>query len=170
MDCRNPFEGDAENHVTVTLYDPDRKGPQMDIDISSLITFADPYTYVISGTCGGLIGGARELKWKYFDPDDAPDHDMWLWSVDRTYPNEKLQWIEETWTLDAAKTKGAVGYTLESLESGPERFYSNVFDVIRNGAEQLIKPEQTRKQIAVMEECHRQNPLPVRPQSLKPRL
>ena len=39
-----------------------------------------------------------------------------------------------------------------------------------NGAELLIKPEQSRKQIAVIEECHRQNPLPTRPQSLKPRL
>jgi len=86
---------------------------------------------------------------------------MWLWSVDRAYNREKPDWIEETWTLEDAP---------ESPRTGPERFYDNVFDVLQNGAEQLIKPEQSRKQIAMMEECHRQNPLPTRPQSLKPRL
>jgi len=53
------------------------------------------------------------------------------------------------------------------MPSGPERFYNNVYDVLANGAERLIKPEQTRKQIAVMEEAHRQNPLPKKPQSLE---
>lgn len=166
MDCRNPFEGDAENHITMTLWDPERKAPQIDIDISSLYTYSDPFTYNISGTNGGLIGGARELKWKYFDPDTAPKHDMWLWSIDRKYPREELKYTEESWTLDEVRTEGAVGYTLESMPSGPERFYNNVYDVLINGAERLIKPEQTRKQIAVMEEAHRQNPLPKKPQSL----
>lgn len=166
MDCRNPFEGDAENHVTVTLWDPDRIAPQIDIDISSLFTFGEPYTYNISGTCGGLIGGARELKWKYFDPDEAAKHDMWLWSVDRQYNREELDYTEESWTLDGAQTEGSVGYTLESMQSGPERIYNNIYDVLTNGAELLIKPEQTRKQIAVLEEAHRQNPLPRKPQSI----
>jgi scyllo-inositol 2-dehydrogenase (NADP+) len=161
MACENPFEGDAENHVTLTLYDPERVAPQIDIDISSLITFPNPDTYAVSGTCGGLVGGAHRLTWRYFDPDLAPKHDMWLWSVDRAYNREGLDWIEETWTPKDAP---------ESPRSGPERFYDNVFDVLQNGAEQLIKPEQSRKQIAVIEECHRQNPLPTRPQSLKPRL
>ena len=31
-------------------------------------------------------------------------------------------------------------------------------------------PWQSRKQVMVMEECHRQNPLPKRPQSLQPQL
>jgi hypothetical protein len=161
MACENPFEGDAENHVTVTLYDPERIAPQIDIDISSLITFPNRDTYAVSGTCGGLVGGARRLTWRYFDPDLAPKHDMWLWSVDRAYNREELDWIEETWTLEDAP---------ESPRTGPERFYDNVFDVLQNGAVQLIQPEQSRKQIAVIEECHRQNPLPTRPQSLKPRL
>ena len=109
----------------------------------------------------GLVVGARKLTWRYFDPDVAPKHDMWLWSVDRAYNREDLDWIEEIWTPTDAPV---------SLRNGPERFYDNVFDVLQNGAERLIKPAQSRKQIAVMEECHRQNPLPTRPQSLKPRL
>ena len=31
------FEGDAENHCTVCMYDPERKAPQIDIDISSFM-------------------------------------------------------------------------------------------------------------------------------------
>lgn len=170
MDCRNPFEGDAENHVTLTLWDPDRRRPQIDIDISSLVTYGEPYTYNISGTCGGLIGGARELKWKYFDPGAAPQHPMWLWSVDRQYNREDLDYTEESWSLDDAQTGGSVGYTLESMQSGPQRIYRNIHDVLSTGAELLIKPEQVRQQIAIIEEAHRQNPLPRRPQSLGFRL
>lgn len=166
MDCRNPFEGDAENHITMTLWDPERQGPQIDIDISSMRAYPEDYTYNISGEYGAIVGGARKLTWKYFDPSKAPKHDMWLWSEDRQYPREELDWTEEEWTLDQAQTSGAVGYTLESLKSGPERIYANVADAIGEGAELLITPEQIRKQVAVMEECHRQNPLPRKPQSL----
>jgi scyllo-inositol 2-dehydrogenase (NADP+) len=125
------------------------------------MAFPNPDAYSDSGTCGGLVGGTRKLTWRYFDPDAAPKHDMWLWSVDRRYNREELDWIEETWTSEEAP---------ESPRSGPEGFYDNVFDVLQNGAEPLITPEQSRKQIAVIEECHRQNPLPTRPQSLEPRL
>ena len=170
MDCRNPFEGDAENHVTLTLWDPDRQAPQIDIDISSLVTYGAPYTYNISGTCGGLMGGARELKWKYFDPAAAPDHDMWLWSVDRKYNSEELAYTEESWRLDEAQTAGSVGYTLESMRSGPARLYDNIYEVLTSGGEAIVKLEQTRTQIAVLEEAHRQNPLPQKPQSIGFRL
>lgn len=43
-------------------------------------------------------------------------------------------------------------------------------DVLTNGADRLIQPWQSRKQVMVMEECHRQNPLPKRPQSIQPSL
>lgn len=166
MDCRNPFEGDAENHITMTLWDPDRQAPQIDIDISSVETYSDPYTYNISGEYGGIRGGARHLTWKYYDPAAAPAQEMWLWSEDRQYPREELDWVEQEWRLDQAKTSGAVGYTLESLKSGPERIYTNVAAAIHDGADLLITPQQVRTQVAVIEECHRQNPLPSKPQSL----
>ena len=56
------------------------------------------------------------------------------------------------------------------MKSGPARIYENIFEVLTNGAEKLIKPEQSRKQVAVMEECHRQNSLPPRDQSIPFRL
>jgi predicted dehydrogenase len=161
MACENPFEGDAENHVTLTLYDPERVAPQIDIDISSLMAYPCPNTYSISGTYGGLTGGARGLTWRTYDPDTAPQHDMWLWSVDRRYCREELDWVEESWSPEEGP---------EGFRSASKLFYDNVFDVLENGAERIVTPEQVRKQIAVMEECHRQNPLPTKPQSLTARL
>ena len=158
-------DGDAENHCTVCMYDPERKAPQIDIDISSFMPgpraggVGD--TYVVSGTLGNLRASARTVTWRYFDPESAPDHDMWLWSggedhpEERVYPREDLEWIEEQWDVDQEKLKNAVGYTLESLQEGQERLYNNIHDVLTNGAERLIQPWQSRKQVAVMEECHR---------------
>ena len=101
---------------------------------------------------------------------------MWLWSggldapENRVYPSETLEFTEDSWDVDSAKLKGAVGYTLESLQDGQVRFYNNVFEVLTKGAERLIQPWQSRKQVVVMEECHRQNPLPKKPQSIAPQL
>ena len=40
--------------------------------------------------------------------------------------------------------------------------YNDLYEVLVNGAEPEIKHEQVRRQIYVMEEAHRQNPLPKR--------
>ena len=41
MDCNNPFGADAEDHCTVTLYDPYRRAPQIDILISAYLADVD---------------------------------------------------------------------------------------------------------------------------------
>eukprot|EP01044_Picomonas_judraskeda_P003982 COSAG03_NODE_341_length_8828_cov_77.724940_6_plen_268_part_00 len=173
-------------------YDPERKAPQIDIDISSFMPGSSAGfgngagggsgaggggdTYVVSGTTGHLRASARKVTWRYFDPAKAEKHKMWLWSggldapEKRIYPGETLDWVEEHWDVDQAKLKNAVGYTLESLQEGQERLYNNVHAVLTTGAERLIQPWQSRKQVAVMEEAHRQNPLPRKPQSLTPQL
>ena len=151
MDCNNPFGGDADDHCTLTLYDPERQAPQIDIVVSNYLHYPQRDTYTVDGTYGGLTGGATALTWRYFAPESAPKHEMWTWSVDRKYTREELDWVEETWTLVEEKTE---------LESGPERFYNNVYDALKNDGQLLITPAQVRKQIVVMEEAHRQNPLP----------
>ena len=40
------------------------------------------------------------------------------------------------------------------------RFYNNLYDALTTGAALAIPPEQGLQQIAVIEECHKQNPLP----------
>lgn len=160
MSCDHFFAGDAEDHCTVTLYDPKQERPQIDIVISSFLHYPPSDMYSINGTLGGMTGGATHLRWRYFDPAQAPRHRMWKWSRDRQYPREELDWVEESWTLDESMLKDAVGYTLTSFDSGPLRFYTNVHDVLKKGAPLLIKPSEVRKQIRVMELAHRQNPLP----------
>ena len=44
--------------------------------------------------------------------------------------------------------------------AGQGRSGYNIHDVLRNGAEPLILPAEVRRQIAVVEECLRQSPLP----------
>ncbi|MEW6753647.1 MAG: Gfo/Idh/MocA family oxidoreductase [Candidatus Latescibacterota bacterium] len=160
MDCNNPFGADAEDHCTVTLYDPRRRAPQIDIVISAYLAYPQGELYSIAGTCGGLSGGADRLTWRYFDPAQAPRQKVWRWSVKRRYPSEELPWVEECWTLQDERS--ATGYTVRSLPTGQEFIYANLYDAITRGARLEITPAQVRKQIAVLEECHRQNPLPCR--------
>ena len=76
-----------------------------------------------------------------------------VWSDQRSYNTEKLEWIEESWS----DTSGVDLFT--QLSKG---IYDNVYDVLTNGAEPIVKLEQVRRQVAVLEECHRQNPLPAK--------
>jgi predicted dehydrogenase len=162
MDCNNPFGADAEDHCTVTLFDPERLAPQIDIFIGAYMAYPQGERYNIGGTFGGLSGNELELKWRYFDPAKAPRQALWNWSVDRKYPKEELPWVEETWSLEPEQGAQAVGYTLRSLPTGPLRVYGNLHDVLCKGDALLITTDQVRRQIAIMEECHRQNPLPRR--------
>lgn len=100
------------------------------------------------------------MKWRYFNPAQAPVQKMWNWSVDRRYPQEDLPWEEQTWSLKEVKQGNAVGYTLQSFQCGSTVSYDNLYHVIRNRGRLLVTPAQVRKQIVVLEECHRQNRLP----------
>ncbi|MBT5872921.1 MAG: Gfo/Idh/MocA family oxidoreductase [Candidatus Latescibacteria bacterium] len=160
MDCNNAFGADGDAHCTVTLFDPRRVAPQIDIIISGYLAYPQGDLYTVSGTYGGLAGGAKDLRWRYFDPAKAPDHERWNWSVDRKYPSEELPWEEHSWKLEEANRGTAVGYTLPSFQDGPAQIYQNVYDTIRKNGKLLVTPAQVRKQIAVLEECHRQNKLP----------
>jgi len=45
---------------------------------------------------------------------------------------------------------------------GTRCYYDNIYDHLVNGAELVIQPEKIALQIALMEEVHRQNPMPIR--------
>ena len=160
MDCNNAFGADAEDHCTVTLYDPKREAPQIDLIISAYMAYSQGEMYNICGTYGGLTGGATELKWRYFDPKKAPKQKMWNWSVDRQYTREDLPWKEKSWKLEKKEEKDAVGYTLRSFASGPARIYANLHEVLTGDGKLDVTLAEVRKQIAVLEECHKQNKLP----------
>ncbi len=157
----NELGGDADDFCALTLYG---KGvPTVEIHLSHYLAFPQGDMYNISGTRGGLAGGHGALRWKYYDNDKAPRQEIWKpWSHNRQYPSESLPWIEKHWTLDESKAGAAVGYTLRSYRSGVQWIYDGLYDVIVKGCEPVVTLSEVRRQIAVLEEAHRQNPLPKR--------
>jgi scyllo-inositol 2-dehydrogenase (NADP+) len=151
----NPF-GDADNFARVTLYGKD--APVIDILVSSFQAYPQGDQYSIGGTLGGLAGGPGGLKWKYFDEAKAPKRVFrGEWSDNRQYCRESLEWTEENWTPPPSP--------LSSFQQISKGFYDNAYDVVVNGGKRIITIEQVRRQIAIFEECLRQNRLP----RMKPR-
>lgn len=144
----NPY-GDAENFALVTLTGKD--APTIEVLVSSLLAYPQGDMFSVSGTCGGLAGGANALKWKFFDPAHAPRHPRFhgQWSDKRQYCSEALPWVEEQWQNDG-----------ELFQQTSRGFYDNAYAILVNGAARVITLAQVRRQIAVMEEAHRQNPMP----------
>lgn len=156
MTCHHELGGDADDFCSLTLHG---KGvPTVDILLTSCLAYAPRHVYTISGTRGTLVANHDEVLWKYFDAAQAPRQKFWKkWSVNREYPHENLPWVEKQWNLARAKKTFFTGYTLRSYQSGTQRFYDNIYDVLVNGANLLITVPQVRKQIAVIEACRRQN-------------
>ena len=151
MDRANTF-GDAEDHVKVLLTGKNR--PTIDLEISSCCAYPT-YNYEVYGTRGGLAGSQRELKWRYFDARRAPKHDVIAEPMpERKFCREKLTWTEKSWTVP--KTKA------DTFPVMARAFYSHLYKTLTEGAPLVITPQQVRRQVAVIEECHRQNRLPRR--------
>lgn len=143
----NPF-GDAENFVSVTLWG--EGAPTIDVVISSLMAYPQGDLYNIEGTFGGLTGNLSELKWKYFNPKTAPQQACkGTWSDDRGFCSEKLDWCEESWKIDTV---------LDNMNMISNAFYNDAYGVLVENAPRTITLDQVRRQIAVIEEAHRQNP------------
>ena len=150
MDRVNTF-GDAEDYVKLILTAPDR--PLIDLEISSCDGFSD-YVYKIHAERGSLKCTANALTYKYFKIEEAPEQKLVLQSLEQAdgtpaYCGEKLTWYEEEWTPEEANLFKAITVT----------YYDKVYDAIVNGVDFPIKLEEVRQQIAVIEECHRQNPM-----------
>ena len=144
--------GDANNFCTVSLYGEGH--PLVEVQISSFQAYPQGEMYNIQAEYGGLTGGPKGLKWKYFDPAKAPKQEFWKpWSQDRRYCSEKLDWIENEWTFenDESNSNGFKGLSAA--------IYDDYYNVIVNGAPREITLDQVRRQVYVMEEAHRQNPL-----------
>ena len=149
--------GDAEDHVKLILSGKDK--PTIDLEISACCAYPSS-TYQVYGTLGGMTATMKEASWKYFRPKTAPKQKLTReplatrrpdGSFSPAYCGEKLKIVEKTWTLPKSKSD------LFSVMSG--RFYKYLYQTLTEGEPMPITAEQVRKQIAVIEECHRQNPL-----------
>lgn len=143
----NPF-GDAENFASVTLWG--ENAPTIEVVVSSFMAYPQGDMYNIQGAFGGLSGSLAELKWKYFDPATAPvQKTRGTWSDDRRFCREQLDWTEETWKLsDDPDNMGTIA----------QSFYDDAYGILAHGAPRVIQLDEVRRQVAVMEEAHRQNP------------
>lgn len=160
LECRDELGGDADDFCALTLHAPGC--PTVEMHISHYLAYPPGDMYLVNGTRGGLAGDFGRLRWRYFDRAEADSQPLWTpWSLDRRYPRETLPWREDAWALDESAAGRAVGYTLRSYRSGAEWIYDGLYDAITTGAPPAVSLPEVRRQIAVLEEAHRQNPLPV---------
>jgi predicted dehydrogenase len=137
--------GDAEDHVKLVL--SGTGSPTVEVEIMSDCAYPQDH-WLVMGTQGGLSGTPAKLQWKYFNPADLPERKVDEQPTpERTYNNEKIPFKEESWSAEDDKGPGETG------------FYLDLYESIRNGKPLVIRPEETRRQIWVMEECRRQAPI-----------
>ncbi len=143
------FFGDADDFALVVLHA--KNAPTIEVLVSNYLAYPQGDIFSINGEKGGLTGNFQTLKWRFFDPAKAPKQKlMTAWSDNRAYNGEKLPWVEETWTCD-------IPDVFQVISKG---FYDSVYNTLVSKAKLVITHEQVRRQVFVLEECHRQNPLP----------
>ena len=147
MDNINSF-GDADDYVKILLLSKNK--PVVDLEVSSCAGYpVDPFQ--IYAEFGSLTGSTQELKWKYFKTNEAPLQKLILTPLPgRHYCSEKLPWYEESWTNTIAIDAPWLA----------RRYYEQLYQTLTKGVPFFCTLEQVRVQIAVIEECHKQNPLP----------
>ncbi len=143
--------GDAEDHVLVTLRGKGR--PFVTVQITSCRAYPD-VSYKVDGTRGGLAGGGTHLEWKYYKPSEAPTRRLTRKPIvgadgRPAYCREQLTWHTRSWDPDRGKGRPA---------SPTVEFYRGFYKALTAGAPLAVKPEEIRQQIAVIEQCQRQNP------------
>ncbi|MBN1676614.1 MAG: Gfo/Idh/MocA family oxidoreductase [Kiritimatiellae bacterium] len=147
MDRANTF-GDAEDHVKVILQ---AKGhPTVDLEISSCCAYPQ-YSFNVYGTRGGLLADREGIRWRYFKPGEQPKQSLVQEPLvsdvgTPVYCKENMKWHEAVWE----KPKDG--------KSGTAQYYEMLYRTLSKGAPLEVTLAHIRQQIAVMEECHRQNP------------
>lgn len=152
MDRVNTY-GDAEDYVKLVLSGKDK--PVIDLEISSCQAY-NPYTYCIQAARGGLKATMERIEYKYFVPDENDEKKLITTPLEDekgepAYCSETLKWHEMTWDNEPEEYGAFTNMTSE--------FYTMLYDHIVNNGPLEVTPAQVRRQIAVIEECHRQNPM-----------
>ena len=67
------------------------------------------------------------------------------------YCGEELYFYNEKWVAPAFA---------QSFDAWGIEYYKQIYEALRNGVMPEVNLAQIRRQVKVIEECHRQNPLP----------
>ena len=145
--------GDAEDYVKVILTAPGQ--PLVDLECSSVNSNA-PWFYIVHGTRGTLRAKADLVEWKYFLPELEAPRPLILTPLEKedrspAYCGETLTWYENSFKIS--------GDPFANASAG---YYEMLYRHLTLGEPLEVLPEHSRKQIALMEEIHAQNPLPVK--------
>ena len=137
--------GDAESHVKIIIKPND--GPLIDIELANSCAYPQD-DWLLMGTQGSLSSDRRTIRWKYFDPNLAPDLVLdENPTPDRSYNSEQLPWEEQTY-----QPNFDFGRSMAPL-------YKDLFASIRDGAPLTITAESVRRQIAILERCRELSPV-----------
>lgn len=162
MDHTDNSFGNAEDHVKLLL--SGRGHPTIDLEISTCCAYPC-FVYNIYGTRGGMKGTTSHMEWKYFKSREAPKQKLIkapIYTPSHTpgYCSESLPWHTGAWPMAPKAKAYQAGYTPAApLQSGMTgQYYTMLYNTLVRGTPLQITPEQVRRQIAVIEECRRQNP------------
>lgn len=152
MDRVNTF-GDAEDYVKVILSGENK--PVIDIEISSCKPY-NPFMYNIQGQNGGLTATADKITYKYFKPEEVAHQELIKQPLkteegDPAYCSEELKWYEHVVELNTEK------YGTFADMTG--KYYDMLYNHMTQNGELTVTAQQVERQVKVIEECHRQNPL-----------
>ena len=154
LHCINVW-GDADSYVKLLLIG---KGhPTIDLEVSHLDAYPGP-VFEVYGTKGGIKADWNTVSWKYIRPEEAPRHELVpgiLLGPGKLpiFCSEKLDWYEASWTASASAC---------DMNSWGDAYYTQLYDFLTKGKKPEVTVEHVRRQIKIIEECHRQNPLPRR--------
>ena len=146
------FAGDAEGHVNLTLRAPGK--PIIDLQISSCKAYPT-FVYQVYGTQGGMKATYTDAEWRYYKPSEAPRIKATTKPIHKpdfrpAYCREELKWYTRSWKVPPTKS--------DLFHSIGTTFYRMLYKHMVKGEPLGVTPQQVRQQIAVIEECHRQNP------------
>lgn len=154
--------GDAENHVKLLLSGAGH--PLIDIEISSCCAYSGP-VYTVYGTRGGMKVTWSDAEWKFFKPSEAPKQKLTREPLADAegrpiYGSEPLVWHQHKWSEseDAAKSTAYSSASAPTQGGMTGKFYNMFYKTLTRGTKLETSVEQVRRQIAVIEEAHRQNP------------
>lgn len=161
MNRANTF-GDAEDYVKLVMRG--KNHVIYDLEISSCCAYPN-FTYNIQGTRGGIQSTMEHMEWKYFLPEEAPEQHLIRESLRRPdgtpcYCGEQLTWHTGEWNFgDEKKTGASYSSASDSSLFGfmINTYYDHLYDTLVNDADFPVKHWQVRRQMKVMEQCHKQN-------------
>lgn len=132
--------GDAEDHARLTFRSRSQpNAPLVDVELTSACAFPQD-RYLVMGTRGGLHGTPERVEWKWLEPSELSERTLQETpTADRSYNREELPWHVEMRDCDSRPA-----YT-------HDRFYQNLYGVLRNGEELVVTPESIRRRLVVVE-------------------